>query len=890
MLNNNVKNRANIIAIGCIILFTLQLTQSFAQKEPKNKSLTKNLQSKATNVSSIAVSEIGDTSLKNNDTGKVKTIQKIDTLNISKDSLDAPVKYTAQDSGVLIIGTREFFLYGRSNVKYTTLSLDANVIKYDGSKQTVKAYGAMDTTNNPLNRTKMQDGENTTYSDTIDYNFKTQKGRTVNSYYTEGELFVNAQVLKKVDSNVFYGYKGRFTTCNLDTPHFAFKTKKLKMIGNKMAVSGPAFPEFEGVPLPIGIPFGIYPMNRGRHSGFIAPQFASSEDLGIGLQGLGYYKVINDNMDVLFKSDLYSYGSWKLSSDIKYIKRYRFIGNFSLTLMQNRTLNRSTTVQDEFTRSNYFQVYWRHDVDGKARPGTTFGANVNFSSTKYNLNNVSNPTNNYNNQTQSSINYSKNYNNKANLSLAFNHNQNANTRLVNLTLPNLNFSLQTIYPFQKKEVIGKAKWYENIGIGYSTNFSNTISFYDSTATFAKLIDTMRWHATHNIPISVALPALGPITISPSVSYGEEWWDREYYMQWNNATKKLDTTISKSFIRDFRTGFGLSLSTRIFGTVNFKGNKNIRAIRHEIRPTIGFNYTPNVATRNNFYMQTDTFGHVHEISKFTGSIVNPTTSGSMSFQLANSFELKVKNKKDTAANATKKIRLFDLNASTSYNLAADSFALGAFQLSFSSNAIEKLNFSANASIDPYFYDTTGYKTKQYAWQKNGFSLGRLTTLGISLGTQLRSKPIDDKKAKNKPKDPFLTADEQQRQLENIRNNPADYTDFNIPWSMTLNGTLTFNSAFNAVTKSYYYNKYAFINFNGDFNLSPKWKMGGSGNYNIITSKLESLTLFVSREMHCWQLSINVTPVNYWRSFSIVLNPKSGMLRDLKINRTRQYSSY
>ena len=102
--------------------------------------------------------------------------QKVDTLKISKDSIDAPIKYVAEDSGVLIVSTREFFLYGKAKVDYSDLKLEAATIKYDQQTQIVKAYGALDTTGSPLSKPQFIQGEMKSVSDSILFNMKTGKG------------------------------------------------------------------------------------------------------------------------------------------------------------------------------------------------------------------------------------------------------------------------------------------------------------------------------------------------------------------------------------------------------------------------------------------------------------------------------------------------------------------------------------------------------------------------------------------------------------------------------------------------------------------------------------------------------------------------------------------
>lgn len=834
-----------------------------------------------------------------NDTTFTKTQKKdsvkqavIDTLIISKDSLDAPVKYSAKDSGVLIISSKTFILYGAAKIVYQDIELDAATISYEQDKQTIKAKGSSDTSENSLNKTKFKQDDMTTLSDSIAYNLKTQKGITYNTYYQEGELFVNAGKLKKADSNIVYAYKGSFTTCNLDTPHFAFRTKKMKIINNKIGVSGPAHPEFEGVPIPLYIPFGIYPLNTGRKSGILPPTFTSSEDFGLGLEGLGYYKVINDYVDITTRANIYTYGGWSVNAHSKYIKRYKYAGSVNIAFQKNKTLNRySTKSQDEFNTSSTYMITWSHNKDSKARPGTNFSANVNFGSTRFNENILNNPYQNFNNQLSSSIAYSKNWNGKYNLSLNLNHNQNNNTHLVNLSLPNANFSVITFYPFEKKEAVGTPKWYERIGIGYTTSLQNRISFYDTAFSTRKLLDTLQWGAEHNIPITLSLPSLGPITIGPNISFQQRWFSQKIHRYWDANDKAVKTTTQKGFYMQNSMSMGINASTRIFGTYQFKKGK-LKAIRHEIRPSIGITYTPDMAAKNYYNVQIDTTGRTLRFSEFEGNIFssyNEGNFGGINFGIDNLLEMKVRNKKDTTVK-DKKIKLIDgFGFNSSYNLLADSFALGSFNLYVRSTLFEIINITANASLDPYQTDEFG-KRKNVLMIKQG-KLGRITNGSLAISTSLKSKSKDGSEESNQqlPNDPFLTPDEQLRQLNYIRQNPAEYTDFNIPWRLDLSYALSFSKTLKPDYSGYRTDVYSSINFNGDFSLSPKWKVGATGYYDVKNLELQQLSMFISREMHCWQLSVNITPVGLWRSFNIVISPKSGILRDLKINRNRTFSN-
>ncbi|HXB43554.1 MAG TPA: putative LPS assembly protein LptD, partial [Puia sp.] len=506
---------------------------------------------------------------------KDTVIEKTDTFDVkvSKDSLDAPIMYSASDSIVMEVPTKIITLYNKANTKQKDLTLDAYKIQYDQNKQVVVATYATDSTGQMIQRPKMVQAESTIESDSILFNMKNQKGITKSSYTQSGEMYVYGEKIKKISPEEFYASKGRFTTCNLDTPHFAFRANKMKLINKKFAITGPVHPEFEGVPFPIYIPFGFFPLTQGRHSGLLPPQFTASDQFGLGLTGLGYYKVISDNFDVQVRTDLYSYGGWAVYFDPEYLVRYRYRGRLDFTLQDTRIL--STTGSSEFNDTKTFRFTWSHTVDTKARPGQTFAASVNLQSLKYNQFVFNNPTANYTNSLGSSISYSKTWEGKYNLTASANHSQNSNDGTITITLPNIGFTATTIYPFQKKEIIGAPKWYEKLGIGLTTNINNQARVYDSLFNIKKLIDTFQWGAHHSVPITLALPQLGPFQIAPGMSFQENWFSQKTLLKWNSAAEfpKIDTSVQKGFYTQNSASFSLGVSTAIFGTFNKFGKKS-----------------------------------------------------------------------------------------------------------------------------------------------------------------------------------------------------------------------------------------------------------------------------------------------------------------------------
>ncbi len=821
---------------------------------------------------------------------------KTDTFNfkMSKDSLDSPIDYTASDSVVFEIPTKKIILYNKANVKQKDLDLSAYSIELDQQRHLMIATYMRDSLGQFVGVPVFINADSKIVADTIVFDTRSQKGLTKNTYMTSGEIFVHGAVTKKISATEYFALYGRFTTCNLDTPHFAFRTRRLKLVSQKLAVSGPIHPEFEGVPVPLYIPFGYFPISQGRHSGLLPPTFTASEQFGIGLEGLGYYKVLNDFFDVTLRTNLYSYGGWTVFLSPSYRKRYRYAGALNYTLQRTRILGQDP--KNPFTTTKTFNITWSHNQDSKARPGTSFSANVNAGSTKFNQFVANNAVRNFTNQLSSSITYSKTWD-QYNLTVSANHQQNSVSRLVTLNLPNVGFTVNTFYPFQKKEMIGEPKWYEKLGIGLTSNVLGDASFYDSLFSFRQLIDTFTWGAQHSIPIQLSLPPVGPLQVSPSISYQQKWYASRFTRTWNPILEKVDTSINKGFYTAHDISFGIGLSTAIFGTLDKFGAKSrIRAIRHVIRPTVGISYKPDLAAKDHYSVQVNKEGLVQRFSYFDGVYPGAFTEGKfggLSFGIDNNIEMKVRSKKDTGENAIKKIRLLDgLSINGNYNFFADSFQLSQFSIGARSTLFEKINITANAVLDPYQVDNFGLRVDKYMWQgDNKFSLGRFVSGGIAISTSFQSKAAEPP-AKNRMDDDDngllpMTIEEQQAQLAYIRQNPAEFADFNIPWSVNLSYSLNFSRDFKPDYSGFVTTTYSNLNWNGDFNLTPRWKLGMNGYYDFTTSKIQTLTMFLSREMHCWQLSINVTPVGLYRSFNITLNPKSGLLRDLKVNRTRYF---
>jgi LPS-assembly protein len=822
--------------------------------------------------------------------------QQTDSFHVpySKDSLDAPIAYTAEDSVVLDMLTKNITLYNHATTKYKDIDLSAYNIRMDQPNNLLLATFARDTSGAMMGRPVMNQAETKMESDSMVFNMKTQRGITINTFTQSGEMYVMGEKIKKISKNDYYAYRGRFTTCNLDTPHFAFITNKMKLINQSMAITGPVHPEFEGVPIPIYIPFGYFPISQGRHSGFLAPTFDVSSQYGLGLDGIGYYKVVNDYFDVAVKANIYSYGGYNLYFLPEYRVRYRYSGHMYFVFQNTKILSNSG--KDPYIENQTYSLNWAHTVDSKAHPGQNFSANVNYQSTKFNQYNITSPTAVYNNQITSSIAFSKTFDDgKYNLTLNANHNQDNLSGLVNINAPSVGFTAITIYPFSPKDFVGTPKWYQKLGVGLTSNITGHTSFYDSVFSFQHMLDTFQYGMQNTIPITLALPQVGFLQITPGVSFQNQILNTLYGYKWDTTAQKVDTSSQKGIYFANSLSFSLSLSTAIFGTFqHFGKNSKILGIRHTMRPMLSFSYSPDLSQsyyQNN--LQITTTGQYENRNRYAGNVYSgfsPGVFGGVSFGLDNNIEMKVKSKTDTTAGANDKIKLIDgFGFTGSYNYLADSFKLSPINIYLRSTLFKNINLTASSTLNPYKHDTLGFNINQYAWSGSGFNLGRIIAGNIAVTTSFRSKPKDPKKEetdkKNLEDQMPMTIDEQQAQLDYIRQNPAEFVDFNISWSVNISYSLSFSNTF--VVNKYETQLNSAVILNGDFNLTEKWKMGFNCYYDVRNLKMQSLTTFLSRDMHCWQLTVNVTPVGYYRSFNITINPKSSILRDLHINRNRTF---
>ena len=825
-------------------------------------------------------------------------------IPVSKDSMDAPIHYKAKDSIVMQVPKKMIFMYGNADTKYKQTSITAERIRIDQQTGIMEATKWVDTAGKSFGHVVMTDNDQSFQSDTMQVNINTHKAKIFHTHSQYGEGYIGSEQSKRMPDNTIFGFKNTFTTCDLDTPHFQFRARKIKVIPDKLVISGPANLEIEGIPTPLFIPFAIFPITQGQRSGILPPQYVVNQQKGIGLENGGYYIGLGDNFDLTMRGDVYSYGSWSLTASPTYRKRYKYNGGLNLSFANTRFGDKA--VKSEFSTSKDFRVTWNHSMDSKARPGVNFGAAVNFGTSSYNRYNVTDYNTRVNNNIGSSITFSKTWIGKPyNLTMGLNHSQNLSTRDVSVSFPDATFTVNTIYPFQPKEMTGTPKWYEKIGVSYNTVLRNQANFKDSLFGKQAMFDAMQTGMQHNIPISFSIPVFKTFTLSPGINYTEYWYTKKFNRTWN-ATKDnpglgtkgaIDTSYEAGFFTARDVNASLSLSTAMYGMYTFSKKSKIKAIRHVMRPMMSVSYRPDLNPHLYKYLQYNKEGDSSLVSVYDGAIIGVPaqgTFGGINFGLDNNLEMKVFSKKDTTGNHERKIKLLDgFGINGSYNLVADSFKLSTFSVYARTNLFDKLNISASGNIDPYQTDSRGKRIDKYVWQQGKISLGRLTNASISMSTSFQSK---DKKSQAKEQkidsisniqggDAAFAA--QQRQLAMVRNNPGEYVDFDIPWRIDLSYSLSYTNTIIPDSGGVVKRITQYVSFNGDFSLTPKWKIGLNSGFDFTNMEIAYTNMYISRDLHDFNLSINLIPFGTYRQFSFTISAKAGLLRDLRLNRTKQF---
>ena len=823
---------------------------------------------------------------------------KVDSIKPKKAFLDGKVKYKAKDYAKIDQKKKIITLYNEAELYYKDVELKSGIIVLNYEKDEVYAGRIKDSTGTLYQYPNFKQGQSEVQPDSIRFNFKTKKALIYNSRTEQGEFKIKAPITKKENDSVYFLKGARFTTStDVDNPEYYFRASKVKFVPGKKVITGLTNMVIADVPTPIALPFAYFPMSQEKSvSGIIIPSYNDSNTRGFSLQNMGYYFALTDNYDLTVLGDYYTNGSYAMRFESSYAERYKYRGNVNIRF---ENLISSERGYPDYSKQNIYNIQWSHSRDSKANPNSSFSASVNMGSSKYFKQSINqaNIGSSLNNTLSSSISYNKTFNTipQARIALTATHSQNTQTEEINMTLPSLQASIDRIYPFVGKDGVKKGI-IKNINLQYSLSGKNSFVTNDSLFFKPQMFDNAKIGMQHSIPISTNFKIFKYFSASASTNYQETWVTKTINRSYDqDLNKVVDKTVGG--FDAFRTyNFSSSLGTTIYGTFKFGDDKKIQAIRHVMRPSLSYSYTPSFEKYYDTYAIDATGTTMKEYTRFENGVYGQpglSNSNIVGFDLSNTFEAKVRDSDSTKTEPKKMMLLNNLNFSTSYNFNADgktTFALEPVRVSGGTQLFDnKMNVNFAATLNPYAIDNSGQQINVFNIN-NGGSLFRMTSANMTLNYSFTNK--NEKKDENKQSqrnggrsdDLFGTNtdlnDPRKSQFseEDEENVITEFFNSKLPWDMTMAYSLTYSNTNreNKITGNS-------VMVSANMDITPKWKGGISTGYDFVQQGVTFTQLRFERDLLSWRMSFNWTPLGAYSNWNFFIGIKSGMLSDIKWNK-------
>lgn len=820
------------------------------------------------------------------DTNKVDSIQQAS----NRTDVDDVVTTIASDSLTFDVKNKKMNVYGSGQLKYKKTDLKSGMIFVDFPTNELEAFGVADTsdtTGQKLIQTPelTEDGE--TYQGTsIKYNFKTQRGYiSLAKNEMEGSSY-SGQRVKKVDKDVYFIEDGIYTTCGGDDPVTYFTAKQMKIIHKDKVIARWIFMYIGGVPVPVPIPFAVFPAESGRRSGIIAPSYGQIGQRGWYFRNFGYFWAISDYMDLAVTGDYYTRGGWGTRGRYRYAKRYDFSGNINAGYS-------NILIGDKNDPNRSEQIDWNLSLfhNQQFDPNTRLDVNLQFQSSTF----LTNNSVSYNDLLQrdiiSNATLNKRWDNGTSLTVNYNRRQNLESGNIYETLPSISFNVPILYPFQSKYSTSRDQsWYEMIGINYSGQLKNQRNKVDGQL-------NIRAGVQHNASVK-ASPKVGYFSFTPSINYSEKWYNKkiERVLVPEFETDSTGNVVDTNYVeqeRDIKQinavrTFDVSLSTqtKIYGMFNI-GTFGIEALRHTITPTLSFNYRPDFSEEKYGYFNefVDVNGNIVRYDQYAREVFGGAGSGeqkSLNLSIGNLFEIKtLKNPTDTTSKQ-EKIQLLNLTANVGYNLAADSLKLSPLRLSYRTQIGEYLNFSGSSSYT--FYDFRNGKQINEFLVNKGKGLFRMTGLNLSISTNISGDKISGESRQSG----FGVEEESDYSAFNKTDYIGLYdevpSDFSIPWNLNLN----YNFSLNKPTPDASTIR-STIGASLSLSLSQAWKLTFRGNYDFQEHEVTAPQITIYRDLDCWEMNFTWNPIGTYSGFRFEIRMKAPELRDIKVTKSRDIFS-
>ena len=827
--------------------------------------------------------------------------------------LDHVVQFNAKDS-IILYGRSQAVMYGNGKIQYGDIDMTAAQISMDMDSSQVQAIGVPDTVGDLVGNPVFKDNSGEYESKVMKYNFKTKRGFITDIVTEQGEGYLTGGITKKTEDDYYYIKDGRYTTCDdHEHPHFYFQLTKAKVKPKKNVVTGPAYMVLEDLPLPIAVPFGYFPFSEKYQSGILMPTVGEDYNRGFYLRNGGYYLALGQYADLALTGEIYTRGSWGLSAQSSYSKRYKFSGSFSVNYLTTVTGEKG---DPDYSKMKNFQVLWNHSQNQKANPYLTFSASVNFATSGYSRNSLNTYyTKAFTENTKSStVNLTyKIPNSKWSISTNANISQRTADSTLTVSFPNVTISMSQTAPFKRKRAVGDERWYEKIKINYTGRFQNSLTAKQNEFLHKSLVKDWRNGMSHTMPIQATFNVFKYFNITPNITLNDRMYTSKILQQWDPNASAVVRDTTYGFYNIFDFNFGVSVSTKVYGffkPLKFLGklSEKLQMVRHVMTPSVSFTATPDFGAPfwgyYGNYERVMTDGTVMPVryNYFQHGLYGGAPSGKsgvISFNIANNLEAKVKSESDSTG--FKKISLIEnFTLSQSCNLAADSLKWSNLSTSIMLRLTKGFNLNLNATWDVYKYAVgpTGAPVRINKLRLfNGGGWGRLSSTGTSFSYTFNNDTFRRKRDKDKK------GNEQQSRTDTNRGNTDEkedegkdsgqttdlelvdgYAKWDCPWSLTLNYSVSYGYGSFNYKKLEYNGKWTQnLSLNATIRPTKNWSFNATASYNFDTHKIAYMNCTISRQMHCFEMSASFVPVGPYKSYNFHIAVKSSILQDVKYDK-------
>ncbi len=793
------------------------------------------------------------------------------------DGVDTVICYGA-DSTEGFLESSVVILKNNAWVRYKGIEIKAAKIMIDqpNRKMTAEAVpDSMDSSRTVLSwkgKPVFSEGGESFIGQVMEYNFDTKRGKVTLGETKMQDGIYYGQTIRKIGDSTLYVRKGKFTSCDDHHPHYYFHTEQMKMEMRDKVVAKPVILYIHEVPV-FAIPFGVFPNQTGRRSGIVPPTYNETPREGRQLRNFGYYWAPNDYFDALTQMDYLDKAGYQFREGIRYAKRYSFSGSFQFSY--------SSLSYITGEKNRLWSVDATHSQTISER--SNLNADIHYINTKsfYQFTSI-NRDQVLNRQVRSNASYNNSYD-WGSVSASLSQSKNLDNGQREFTFPNVSVSKSSAPVFSKpeKDRDQPDTWYQTIRYSYSSNALRRETQSNDTAVVLSAIGM-----NHNGSLSAPFKIMKYFNLSPNFSVQETWFDRRRENYRYDSLNRLISDTVRGFFARHTFSTSVSMSTKIYGMMN-PDVFGLKTFRHVMTPSMSLTYQPDFSEKQWGYWESvrDTGGVIRKYDRYTGNILfGGSPSGralSLGVSLGNVFQAKFltsgndsgKTSSGQPSSNEKKMDLMNWNSSISYNFEAEEFKLSnlSTNLSISNDLAKNVSLSMNMVHDFYRWDTT----RNTRINKLNI-IPRLISANITAGFSLQGgESTASQRAGETESTAQTAAPTPGSQFVPSNTSLPD----GVPWDVRFNFNYDI-SKYNpkVVTKQFG------VNITAGMKITQNWQVSYNARYDILKKDMVSQSFSFIRDLHCWEMRLDWTPVGPTAGYFFIVQIKAANLRDVKIQRT------